>query len=567
MKTIETEILVIGAGSAGCRASIAARRSGAQTLLVSKGPQARSGLTPTTSPGFAISLGTCDPEDNPEMFAKDIIKAGHGLNNRKVVKAHCEKGPQEVAFLGELGIRFDLKEDGTVLQTGPGPGHSYKRSVKMGHNMGRTILNALSSEMGKSGVNLLEDVMISELLVIDDRVIGAIGIDISRGECVCFLAKAVILATGGAGALYWPFTSNDPRSTGDGYALALRAGAELTGLEFMQFNPYMIVHPISARGTLMVSNTPLIRAGAKYKNKFGEAFMERYDPRKEMATRDVTTRAMFIEIVEGRGSEHGGVYLDCSEVKTLPFKDIFESAVGQYLINLGMNEEMLKMPELAPGAHFMCGGVIIDERAETSIKGLFACGEVAGGLHGANRLGSNAMPETLTYGGIAGENAAAYGLPKKKEALTQGLKNLVEKKERKLFKVLEKGSGKVYAPQNIKEDLTKIMFEKMGLIRKEEGLRQANVLINKIKKEALPKVAAKDRGKIYNYDWIEILELLNMMDVAHLMVKAATMRTETRGMHYRKDFPQKDEDHWLKNIIMKKGQKGLQIRLLPPVME
>lgn len=563
--SFKVDVLVVGGGGAGCRAAIEAAANGAATMVVSKGPIGRSGLTPMTMPGLAAVFATRDRDDSPEIHFEDTMRSGYYLSNAKIVRTFVENAPKEVLYLESLGVRFDRTETGEIEQL-PLPGHSKRRACWLDDNMGRILLNALRNEMARRQVRILEDFFVIHLLLNDGRVCGAVGIHMDTGDAYAILAKAVVLATGGSEALY-PFRSSTPRATADGVALALEAGAEVMDMEFMQFTPYVFVWPKAVQGVCVPADTTLMAMGAKYLNSEGERFLRRYDPeRMEMTTRDIQARAMFMEIQAGRGSEHGGVYLDCRELSDYDGKTPAEivrsqgGCVADYLLIAGV-DILKQVVELAPAAHFGMGGVRTNEKAETSLPGLYAAGEVASGLHGANRLAANSMPEIFVFGHIAGREAAAFArktpFPPEAAVIEQA-----RDKVSNAYQLIEKTGGSILV-RDAKKKLEQIIYDYFGIVRTRKGMEKGLQELDAFGKEILPDIEIKDKSKVMNYDWIEALEMRNMLEVGRVLGLGALNRKESRGAHYREDCPEMLPE-WRKNTVARKQDGSIQLILADP---
>ncbi len=533
--------------------------------MVGKGPVGRSGLTPMTMPGFAASFASRDKDDSPDVHFTDSLKAGYNLNNQAILRVLVDNAPKEIMYLEELGCRFDRTETGEVEQL-PLPGHTRRRCCWMADNLGRIMSNALRMEMARRKVQIIEDLFITDLLVQDGRVIGAAGVHMDTGKAVTIAANAVILATGGSAALY-PFRSSTPRATADGIALAYNAGTEIMDMEFMQFTPYVFIWPRAARSVCVPADTTLMAMGAKYLNSKGERFLERYDPeRMEMTTRDIQARAMYVEILAGRGSEHGGVYLDCRGLTDYDGKTPAEivKSQGGYVsdyLKIADVDILTQLLELAPAAHFGIGGVRINEKAETNLSGLFAAGEVAGGLHGANRLAGNSMPEIMVYGAVAGRSAADFvqqADPIKAEPCWEDGAIRTER----AFSLLRGAKGKVRV-REAKADIENIMFKNFGIIRNAEDMAQGLKELDRLQDEVLNDLRIDDQTPVMNYDWVEALEFERMITVSKILGLAALRREESRGVHYRSDIPEMKEE-WRKNTVIKKQGDEMQILLADP---
>ncbi|MDD3454691.1 MAG: FAD-binding protein, partial [Methanobacteriales archaeon] len=443
--------------------------------------------------------------------------------------------------LENYGALFDRQESG-VLDQRPFGGQTYRRTCYQGDRTGHEIITALKEEITRRGIETLDEVMITSLIVDEDTksVQGAMGISLKDSKPICFNAKSTILASGGAGHVY-PVTSNTLQKGGDGFSIAWEAGAELIDMEQVQFHPTGMVWPESRKGVLV---TEAVRGeGGILLNKDGERFMERYDPRLELATRDVVSRAIYNEIMEGRGTEHGGVYLD---VTHLPDKLIEEKLETMFLQFLDVGVDIREEPmEVAPTAHHFMGGVRIDPWCRTNLKNLFAAGEVAGGVHGANRLGGNALADTQVFGRRAGISAAENAL-KSDLRLNRGY---VEAEEYRIKNKVREGDLR---PAEIKRRLHETMWENVAIIRDEKSLKSALSTIRSLQGE-LDRLDVPEGGRFNKY-LQEALEVENMLKTAALVTKSAIIRKESRGSHFRKDHPETREE-WKKSIVLTKNRK------------
>ena len=401
VKEISTDVLIVGSGGAGSRAAIEVDNNGLKATIVSKGLSFRSGCTGMAEGGYNAVFKAVDEEDSIETHINDTLKGGSYLNDKELVEILVNESPKRLIDLENYGALFDRQENGEIAQRAFG-GQTYRRTCFQGDRTGAELLNALKEEIIKRDIECIEEVMITSLIQDGLQVIGATGFDLKDSSLIYFKAKAVILASGGAGQLY-PVTSNTFQKNGDGFAIAYRAGANLVDMEQVQFHPTGMVKPESKKGVLV---TEAVRGeGGILLNKDGERFMKKYSPEKmELSTRDVVARSIYQEILEGRGSENGGVYLDISHIDDDIINEKLETMVLQFE-NVGVDIKNEAI-EVAPTAHHFMGGIKINSDASTSLPNLFACGEVCGGVHGANRLGGNALADTQVYGKIAGETAS-----------------------------------------------------------------------------------------------------------------------------------------------------------------
>ncbi len=548
----QTDVLVIGGGGAGARAAIEAKRNNADVLIVVKGLFGRSGCTVMAEGGYNAAFGFVDAEDTEQYHFEDTVIGGRFLNNQKLVEILVSQAKQRIIDLENFGAAFDRISPEKLAQRYFG-GQRFRRTVHKGDKTGHEMMFALKEEVARLNIDVLEEVAITSLIAENGEVIAATGLDLIHGRFLLFRAKAFILATGGAGRLY-SITTNPYQKTGDGYAMAFNAGAELVDMEMVQFHPTGMVYPSSARGLLV---TEAVRGeGGKLYNAKGERFMKKYDAEKmELSTRDVVTRAIFREIMQGNGTEHGGVYLDISHLPDETIETKLRTMLQQFL-DVGI--DIRKQPmEVSPSAHHFMGGIKIDEQCRTTLKNLFACGEASGGVHGANRLGGNSLAETQVFGAIAGENAA-------KLAVKSGFKKVPEealaREHRRIYR-FEAGEGTL--PFELRSELQQIMWEKVGIVRSEQSLIEA---IDKIRnlRERLKDLSVEP-GLRYNLQLLSAVELENMLTVAEIVARAALMRKESRGAHFRQDYPKEDRK-WLKNIIVSKVNGDIKLETRTPVM-
>ena len=545
IKTISTDVLIIGSGGAGSRAAIEVDESGLKATIVSKGLSFRSGCTGMAEGGYNAVFKTVDKDDSIEAHMEDTLKGGSYLNDKKLVEILVNESPKRLIDLENYGALFDRQESGQINQR-PFGGQTYRRTCYQGDRTGAELLNALKEEIIKRDIECIEEVMITSLITDGNQVIGATGLDLKDSSLIYFKAKSVILASGGAGQLF-PVTSNTFQKNGDGFAIAYRAGANLIDMEQIQFHPTGMVKPESKKGVLV---TEAVRAeGGKLINKDGERFMPKYAPEKmELATRDVVARSIYQEIIEGRGTESGGVYLDISHLDDDYIEEKLETMVLQFE-NVGVDIKHEPI-EVAPTAHHFMGGLKIDTDASTSLENLFGAGEVCGGVHGANRLGGNALADTQVFGKIAGESASKVA----KESEIKTNDEMVEKEASRIKNLINKGSIK---PQKFKNRIKNLMWEKVAIVRDEKGLNEALKQLLEMQKE-LKNLNVRDI-KQYNDDLVTALEVTNMVEICILIVKSAILRRESRGAHYRSDFPE-SSDEWKRSIIVNKNKIKFEAR-------
>ena len=545
IKTISTDVLIIGSGGAGSRAAIEVDDAGLKATIVSKGLSFRSGCTGMAEGGYNAVFKTVDKDDSIEAHIKDTLKGGSYLNDKKLVEILVNESPKRLIDLENYGALFDRQESGEIDQR-PFGGQSFRRTCYQGDRTGAELLNARKEEIITRGLECIDEVMITSLVTDNDQVIGATGLNLKDSSLIYFKAKATILASGGAGQLY-PVTSNTFQKNGDGYAISYRAGADLVDMEQVQFHPTGMVAPESKKGVLV---TEAVRAeGGKLINSEGERFMSKYAPEKmELATRDVVARSIYQEIIEGRGTENGGVYLDISHLDDDYIDEKLETMVLQFE-NVGVDIKHGPI-EVAPTAHHFMGGLKINTDASTNLKNLFGAGEVCGGVHGANRLGGNALADTQVFGKIAGVSASEAC----RETELKTNQDQVNDEASRIDSLIKKGSIK---PREFKNNIKKLMWEKVAIVRDEKTLNEALAELQKMQKE-LVNLDVSDKTQ-YNTDLVTALEVINMVEICILTVKSAIIRRESRGAHFRSDFPE-SKDEWKKNIVINKNKIELEAR-------
>ncbi|MDR3223733.1 MAG: fumarate reductase subunit A [Methanobrevibacter sp.] len=537
-KIIQCDVLIVGSGGAGSKAAIEVSKEGLKPLIVSKGLSFRSGCTGMAEGGYNAVFAKVDVEDRKQIHYDDTIIGGSYLNDHKLVEILVDDAPDRLIELESYGALFDRQASGELNQRSFGGG-SFKRTCFQGDRTGHEIMMALKEEIIKEKIETIDEVMISSLILSEDnqKVIGAVGLNLKDSKTIFFQAKSVILCTGGAGQLF-PVTSNTLQKNGDGFALAWNVGADLIDMEQIQFHPTGMVYPESKKGILV---TEAVRGeGGILLNKNKQRFMKYYDNRMELATRDIVARSIYNEIKEGRGTKNGGVYLDVSNLPKDLVEEKLETMLQQFLdVDVDIRIEAM---EVAPTAHHFMGGVKIDKNGASTVKNLFAAGEVAGGVHGANRLGGNALADTQVFGRIAGISASEIS----KHSSFEINQKQIEKEELIIKNLIKKGK---YSPNEIKRKLKDIMWKNVSIIRNEENLKTAlaDVIILKSK---LKNMDIKSEPQ-YNKSLQEGLEIINMIEIAILVIKSAILRRESRGAHYREDYP-KMRKEWRKSIVMNK---------------
>lgn len=549
-KIYRTDVLVIGSGGAGCRAAIEANKQNLDVIIISKGLSFKSGCTTLAEGGYNAAFGYVDKKDSVEAHFKDTLKGGAYLNDTELVRILVEEAPERLNELEMYGAIFDRQESGELNQR-PFGGQTFRRTCFQGDRTGHEMMTALKEEVIKRDIKTVEEVIITSLLTdpADGSILGACGLSLKDSEFLIFQAKSTVLATGGAGWMF-PVTSNAMQKTGDGFALAYQVGADLLDMEQVQFHPTGMLYPESRRGVLI---TEAVRGeGGRLFNSKGERFMKKYDPRGELATRDVVARAIYREIIEGRGTERGGVYLDVTHLAREVIEDKLETMLLQFLdVGIDIREQPM---EVAPTAHHFMGGARINEYGETTVRNLFAAGEVTGGVHGANRLGGNALADTQVFGRRAGESAAKNALRSQDNINKDIITKQTAAERERIQSLLKDGQ---YYPFEIIKELQEVMWKNVAIIRNKEGLKTAINKINELK-EMLNDLKIPNI-QFYNKDLQDALEAEKLLNVAQLTAESALIREESRGAHFREDYPE-IRDEWKKSIIMNKEEEVRFIR-------
>lgn len=542
-ETHEHDVLIIGAGGAGLRAAIEALAQGVRVGVVCKSLLGKA-HTVMAEGGIAAAMANVDTSDDWRTHFRDTMRGGKFLNNWRMAQIHAQEAPDRVRELEQWGALFDRTESGDILQRAFG-GHTFKRLCHVGDRTGLEMIRTLQDRGVHLGIDVYMECTITRLLKDGDRISGAFGYWREQGRFVIFKAKSIIICTGGIGKA-WKITSNSWEYTGDGMALAYDAGAELMDMEFVQFHPTGMVWPPGVQGILV---TEAVRGeGGILRNKDGERFMERYDPKKlELSTRDVVARSIYTEVREGRGTEHGGAFLDISQKPAEYVKRKLPSMYHQFLELADV--DITKGPmEVGPTCHYMMGGIHVDaETTQTSIPGLFAAGEAAAGLHGANRLGGNSLSDLLVFGRRAGLSAAQHAKESEMAAIDP---TQIEEGAEQMLAPFDHPDGD--SPYVVHADLQSTMQSLVGIFRNEEDLTRA---LNEL--ETLKTRGARvyvEGSRLFNPGWHLAWDLRNMLTVSEAVTRSALARRESRGAHSRIDHPGLD-DAWGKkhNVVVKKA--------------
>ena len=543
MRSLETDVLVVGGGLAALRSAYDALRAGARVTVAVKGKAGRSGSSAMTSAGY--STPQSEP-DSAEAYFEDTMRGGRGINDPKLVRILAEEGPRRLSELVALGAPLGTDEHG-AWRIIPSGDHSIPRTVSAANHTGRDFTEPLTASVIELGAHVLETTAALEIVVAGGRVAGAVLLDYEHGEVVSVSAPAVILGTGGAGRLF-AVTSNPNDATGDGYALALHAGASLRDMEFIQFYPWRCIVPFEHNRMPIQPSTFVL--GGKLFNSDGERFMLRYDAQRgEATTRDVAARGIYDQINGGKGVR-GGVRLDVSAL-TLEQWQTSNPKPSRYFSERGLDfreQEMI----LSPEAHFFMGGVVVDEDGESAVPGLYAVGEAAGGVHGANRLDSNAIPETQVFGARAGRSAARAA----QSAHAGSREGASQAWARRLEAALAtpETEGTDYAA--MRKDLQATMWRTLGIVRTAAGMRQGLAEV-----EAL--AGTLDRARPAGARALMLhAQMASSLLVARACLSSALAREESRGAHYRTDFPAQDDARWRCSLRVDLVDGALRIRRL-----
>ncbi|MBS2000750.1 MAG: fumarate reductase/succinate dehydrogenase flavoprotein subunit [Cyanobacteria bacterium SZAS LIN-5] len=580
----EHDVLVIGAGGAGLRAAIEASSMGVSVGLVCKSLLGKA-HTVMAEGGVAAALANVDPQDGWETHFQDTMKGGKMLNNWRMAQLHAQEAPERVKELERWGAVFDRTKNGKILQRAFG-GHTYKRLCHVGDRTGLEMIRTLQDRGVHQGIKVYMECCVSRLLKDGDKIAGAFGYYREDGRFVLFKAKAIVLATGGVGKSF-TVTSNSWEYTGDGHALAYDAGADLIDMEFVQFHPTGMVWPPGVRGILVTEG---VRGeGGILRNKDGERFMYKYLPEStkkdfaetdeeakrwvdaalagqqtdarrppELSTRDNVARAIYQEVKAGRGSPHGGVFLDISYQDPERVKKKLPSMYHQFK-DLADVDITAGPMEVGPTMHYIMGGVRVDaETAQTRVPGLFAAGECSGGMHGANRLGGNSLSDLIVFGKRAGAGAAEYA--KKLEGKPTVSDDAVKAAQEEMEAPLSRPDGK--NPYDIAKQLNQIMSTHVGIYREEKELEAGIAKLEELK-EQVKHVGVKG-NRAYNPGWHLCRDLRNMIICSEAIARSALSRKESRGAHSRLDYENTDDEVWghVNSAISRDGDK-MKLELTP----
>ncbi len=585
--TLDYDVLVIGAGGAGLRAAIEASAHGVSVGLICKSLLGKA-HTVMAEGGVAAALSNVDERDNWKVHFTDTMRGGQYLNNWRMAELHAKEAPERVRELESWGALFDRTKDGKILQRNFG-GHKYPRLAHVGDRTGLEMIRTLQDHGIHLGMQVHMEFTIITLLKDGDRVVGAFGYDRERGRFKVFRAKAVVMATGGVGRAY-KISSNSWEYTGDGHALAYQAGADLIDMEFLQFHPTGMVWPPSVQGILVTEG---VRGeGGILLNKEGRRFMfddipdlyrnqtadneeegwrytqgDRQARRPpELLTRDHVARCIVREIKAGRGSPHGGVFLDISWIKEkIPnaadlIRKKLPSMYHQFikLADIDITKEPM---EVGPTTHYMMGGIKVDADSQMStVQGLFAAGECAAGLHGANRLGGNSLSDLIVFGKRAGEHAAVFAKQNGHGTIDDVA---IQSAVNQSVAAFERTEGD--NPFQVQFDLQEMMQDLVGIVRTEAEMLQAQAALGRLRERAARVRVIGNRE--YNSGWHTALDLQNLLTVSEAITLAALHRKESRGAHFRDDYPNKEAAYGAFNLVIKKTAEGQMEIQQQPIQE
>lgn len=577
-ETHQHDVLVIGAGGAGLRAVIEAASLGASVGLVCKSLLGKA-HTVMAEGGIAAALANVDERDDWKVHFADTMRGGQYVNNWRMAELHAKESPERVRELEAWGAVFDRTADGRILQRNFG-GHKYPRLAHVGDRTGLEMLRTLQDRAVQQGIDVHMECTVLRLLMDDGRVAGAFGFDRERGRFRLFRAKAVVLATGGVGRAY-RITSNSWESTGDGHALAYEAGADLMDMEFLQFHPTGMIWPPSVQGILVTEG---VRGeGGVLRNREGRRFMfdaipELYRDQTsndeeegwrytqgdrnarrppELLTRDHVARCIVREIKEGRGTPHGGVWLDISWIRQrLPhaaehIKRKLPSMYHQFkqLADIDITSEAM---EVGPTTHYIMGGVRVDADTQmSSMPGLFAAGECAAGINGANRLGGNSLSDLLVFGKRAGEHAAGFA---KANGAARVDSSQADEAAREALAPFDRKGDDADGPYRVQRDLQEMMQDLVGIVRNENEMRRALEGLQGLWARA--RRVAVQGNREYNPGWHTALDLKNLLSASEAITRSALERRESRGAHFREDHTEKAADFGKLNVVVRKGTDG-----------
>lgn len=557
-KVINTDVLVVGGGGAGFRAAIGARQKNVGVTLLSKGPLARCGATPMAGADFTLDGQSMsrieglkgDPNDSPEKVFNDIVTQGYFLNNQEIVEQYINTAPQCLRELIEWGIKIYLSDERMIFTSGTG------------------IMDALLKKARSLGVDLLEDVALLDLVTHDGMVTGAIGLDIRSGEFIKFKTKAVVMASGGWHKAFWPTTGMRDLS-GEGIAMAYRAGADLGNMEFITFCCNVFLNPPAWQGSIAPYVLSLLVGGGSLTNSAGEEILQKYDPytvKKGTSTewnKSFISHATMKEVRAGKGSPHGGVYYRRGNVPWQAIENVAALVFPNWkykaidLSEWGKKLQQNEPVEVGSAVEYFDGGIVVNKHFETNLQGLYAAGECALGAFGANRVFA-AITEMLVQGADAGANAGEYA---KAAQVPDPNKDVIADLKEKATAPLQRTKG--INPAQVRRNVQEAAHRCLGPIRNQQELESFIYFLKTVKGDQIPNLATACKNPVYNKEWVDALELDNMVQLLEISAQSALLRTESRGVHYREDYPMTDNDNWLCENIVHQRNSGFEVRTRP----
>lgn len=548
MQDIHCQVLIIGGGAAAMRAAIAAHDAAAETLIVCKQTPGYSGNSVIARSGHSAPFGTAALDDTPALFVSDILHAGSHVNHQPMVWALATEACARIEELVRWGVPF-LSRDGRI-ETQPSAGHQRPRGCYTVKNIATEVARPVRQQVDQRGIRIIDHVMLQDLLVDDGRCYGAVGIHRSHGEPYVIHAGTTILATGGCGEVYAQ-TTNVTGITGDGMAMALRAGVELVDMEFVQYYPTVLRWPV----TRLLASPTLFPLGARLYNARGERFMANLPPGTENVTRDIRSRVIFQEIAAGRGVYNDAVILSLAAIDEAAFRRYAPDMA--HIVDAQQLDYRTARFLVRPEAHFFCGGVRTDAWGATALAGLYAVGEVAGGCHGANRLANNAFSECYVFGKRAGEHAAAAAAT---HSVPASVATQANERVRQFAQRAARPGDDPERYRAVRRELRQQMWDNVGIVRRTATLRAALEAIRALAQHT--QACRGDRPATI----VRCLELDNMALVAEAVALAALTRQESRGTHYLEDLPERNDGQWLCNLLVRQDTDGtLQVRQAPVV--
>jgi|WetSurMetagenome_2_1015567.scaffolds.fasta_scaffold02199_7 fumarate reductase (CoM/CoB) subunit A len=554
----ETDVLVIGGGLAGMRAAIEARDQGAAVLLILKGKLGKMNAG-ICSYHYAAVGPWGNPDDMNDLYLRDVIDAGGYLADQELCKIMIEEAKEGIFEFERYGLMWDRKNDGS-MDPYLGAGHSRPRTMSTWMRQGGLdMIHAYRSEMRRRKIPIIEDVMATRLLVKDGKVVGVIALDILSGTLISIQAKSVIIATGSHHQVF-PVATPPPEGTGDGVAMAYRAGAELTNMEFVLF-VCTLGFPSTFRGILVPTLFKIGDETMHLLNNKGERIMQRYDPEHlEMATKDVIARSIQTEIREGRGDGEEGdtLYVD---LRHLPYEAARQKlAEVVFFANKAGIDIKKELVPIRPAAHETLGGIRINKQCESSLPGLYAAGSAIGAIYGNDGIPGRGVGHAVVFGRRAGQ-FAAQGAQKSDRVSIEDVKDQLDEEKTRVFRPMERRSD--IRPIAVMRNLQHVLGKYFGWAKNEKDLTAGLKEILRIREEQFPQISLSSRTKRFNLEWIKALEVENLIDTAEIMFEAALQRKETRTMYVRDDYPDQDDKNWLKHLVVKKQSGRMTFEAVP----